>query len=63
MPNTKYFESPEEFFDSVQNKQEIEEYIEAYQIGGFDIDDKYSSDEYNFYDVDNYAFEDDEYDA
>lgn len=58
MSNTKYFESPEEFFINLQTKEEIQEYMEAYEIGGFDTDDMYSEDEYDYYDVDNYGYDD-----
>jgi len=58
MSNTKYFESPEEFFVNLQTKEEIQEYMEAYEIGGFDTDDMYSEDEYDYYDVDNYGYDD-----
>ena len=58
MSNTKYFESPEEFFLNLQTKEEIREYMEAYEIGGFDLDDRYSSDDYEYYDSDNYGYDD-----
>jgi hypothetical protein len=58
MSNTKYFESPEEFFDGLQTKEEIQEYIESYEIGGFDMDDTYTEQEYDYFDVDNYGYDD-----
>lgn len=58
MSNTKYFESPEEFFINLQTKEEIQEYMEAYEIGGFDLNDRYSEEEYDYYDTDNYGYDD-----
>lgn len=47
---------PEDFY-LLDSKEEIEQFIESYKIGGFE---RYSELEYD-YDVDNYAYDDYEY--
>lgn len=47
-----------------QDSDQIRDLMEAYNIGGFDLDDKYdslySSDDYEYYDSDNYGFDNEE---
>ena len=45
---------PEDFY-ALETKEEIEEFIESYTLGGFD---SYTDDRYEDYDMDNYAYDD-----
>lgn len=44
---------PEDFY-ALETKEEIEEFIESYTLGGFD---NYTDDRYEDYDMDNYAYD------
>lgn len=44
---------PEDFY-ALETREEIEEFIESYQIGGFD---NYNESRYDDYDVDNYGYD------
>lgn len=48
---------PEDIY-ALDTKEEIEEFLESYTIGGFD---NYSESRYEDYDMDNYAYDDYDY--
>ena len=48
---------PEDIY-SLDTKQEVEEFIEAYQIGGFD---SYNESRYDDFDMDNYGYGNQDY--
>ena len=59
MSNTNYsYVISEETLMNLETAEEIKEFIEAYEISGFDQDDRYSEDEYDYYDTDNYGYDD-----
>jgi len=58
MNNKQRFESTEELLSNLDTNQKIKEYMESYELGGFDMDDRYGQDEYEFYDVDNQGYDD-----
>jgi len=58
MNNKQRFESTEELLSNLDTNQKIKEYMESYELGGFDMEDRYSQDEYEFYDVDNEGYDD-----
>jgi hypothetical protein len=48
---------PEDFY-ALETKEEIEEFIESYTLGGFD---NYREDRYDDFDMDNYGYGDYDY--
>lgn len=58
MNNKQRFESTEELLLNLDTNQKIKEYMESYELGGFDMGDRYGQDEYKFYDVDNEGYDD-----
>lgn len=45
---------------SIDNAQDLYDLMDAYELGGFDRDDRWSSDEYEYYDEDNYGYGDED---
>lgn len=43
---------------SIDNTQDLYDLMDAYELGEFDRDDRWSSDEYEYYDEDNYGYGD-----
>jgi len=58
MNNKQRFESTEELLLNLDTNQKIKEYMESYELGGFDMDDRYGQDEYELYDMDNQGYDD-----
>jgi hypothetical protein len=59
MSNINYsYVISEETLMNLETAEEIRDFMEAYELGGFDQDDRYSEDEYDYYDVDNYGYDD-----
>jgi hypothetical protein len=54
----KLYSVSEETLMNLETAEEIKEFMEAYELGGFDLDDRYSEDEYDYYDTDNYGYDD-----
>jgi len=58
MNNKQRFESTEELLLNLDTNQKMKEYMESYELGGFDMDDRYGQDEYELYDMDNQGYDD-----
>jgi len=58
MNNKQRFESTEELLLNLDTNQKMKEYMESYELGGFDMDDRYGQDEYELYDMDNEGYDD-----
>lgn len=59
MSNINYsYSTSEEVLMNLETAEEVKEFMEAYEIGGFDLDDRYSENEYDYWDTDNYGYDD-----
>ena len=43
---------------TLEEAEAMREFMDAYEIGGFDMDDRYPEEDYDYYDMDNYGYDD-----